>query len=235
SEKCIYGNAIYRSNEQEFRELTYKGFVTQESLITELEKNSIVLMVGRYMLEDTEYLTLIQTVPISTSSNEIEITSDDLPYTPPLLLFSVPVIPNSYFSNNEYGRESLMLYKKLYNGITGYKNIESKVKDWYQKMLYIIALDIEWNYAGNEQTSDNSNKGKTKAQIDINNHLESIEERYANSRKKQRTNLLPSSPSKPQKTDPQPNNSTPQNNKSLAKKFLQAVDQIKNAGPVPQK
>ncbi|CAG8820931.1 22100_t:CDS:2, partial [Gigaspora margarita] len=71
------------------------------------------------------------------------------------------------------------------------------------------ASDIKWNYAGNKQTSDNSNKEKTKAQTDINNHLE--------------------------KTDPQPNNSTPQNDKSPAEKFLQAIDQIKNAGPEPQK
>ncbi|KAF0538529.1 hypothetical protein F8M41_007736 [Gigaspora margarita] len=109
SKKYIYGNAVYRSNKQEFRELTYKSFVTQESLITELEKNSIVLIVGRYMLEDTEYLTLIQTVPIFTSSNKIEITSDDLLYTPLLLLFSAPIIANSHFFNNKYGRESLML------------------------------------------------------------------------------------------------------------------------------
>ncbi|CAG8548270.1 8946_t:CDS:1, partial [Racocetra fulgida] len=58
SDKYIHGNALYRTTnpETEFRELTYKGFITtQESLITELEKNSIVLMVGRYVLEDTEY------------------------------------------------------------------------------------------------------------------------------------------------------------------------------------
>ncbi|CAG8612817.1 13979_t:CDS:2 [Dentiscutata erythropus] len=269
SEKCIHGNAIYRTNnnEPEFRELTYKGFITQDSLIADLEKNSIALMIGRYVFEDAEYLTLIQTVPISTSTDDVEITPDDLPYTSPLLLFSAPVVPNSHFSNNEFGRESLMLSKKLYNGVTGHKNIESEVIVSYtnqngrynalkdnlkktvlsvigslkigaKKMLHIIATDIEWNYAGNEQTSDNSNKGKAKAQNDLNNHLESIEEKYTKlnspSKKRQRTNLPTPLPSKTQKTDPQnePQNNTskPPNNKSLNDNFLQAVSQIKNTG-----
>ncbi|CAG8817032.1 32403_t:CDS:1, partial [Racocetra persica] len=36
------------------------------------------------------------------------------------------------------------------------------------------------NYAGSEQFSENSNKGKRKGkpQSDINNHLETIEEKY---------------------------------------------------------
>ncbi|KAF0538530.1 hypothetical protein F8M41_007737 [Gigaspora margarita] len=114
-------------------------------------------------------------------------------------------------------------------------SVIGRLKIGIKKMLHIIASDIKWNYASNKQTSDNSNKEKTKAQTDINNHLESIKERHANSRKRQRTNLSPSSPSKSQKTDPQPNNSTSQNGKSPAKKFLQAIDQIKNAGPKPQK
>ncbi|CAG8604132.1 39340_t:CDS:2 [Gigaspora margarita] len=83
-------------------------------------------MVGCYVFKDAEYLTLVQTIPISTSTDEIEITPDNLPHSLPLLLYSAPVISNSYFSNNEFGRESFMLSKKLYNGVTGHKNIESE-------------------------------------------------------------------------------------------------------------
>ncbi|CAG8551161.1 15551_t:CDS:2, partial [Dentiscutata heterogama] len=211
SEKCINGTAIYRtnSNKEEFRELTYKDFVTQKSLITELEKNSIALMVGRYVFEDTEYLTLIQTVPISTFNNGIEITLDDLPYLSSLLLFSAPVIPNSTFP---------------ITNLIGAK-----------KMLHIIATDIEWNYVSNEQTSNNLNKAKAKAQGDINNHLEGIEEKYAKlnsfpSRKRQHANFLPASLSKTQKTELQNNNSKPQNDKSPTDNFLHAINQIKNTG-----
>ncbi|CAG8757995.1 23707_t:CDS:2 [Dentiscutata erythropus] len=187
-------SAIYRSNEEEFRELTYKDFITQKFLITKLEKNSIVLIIGRYVFEDAKYLTLVQTVLISTSSDEIEITPDDLSYSSSLLLFSASVISNFHFSNSEFGRESLMLSKKLYNGITGYKNIESEVI----------------NYASNEQTSNNTNKEKAKAQSDINDHLEE---------KNNTQILLPTSPSKPQKTEPQKNNPKLQNNKSTTDNF----------------
>ncbi|CAG8521042.1 5668_t:CDS:2, partial [Dentiscutata heterogama] len=196
-------------SQEEFKELTYKGFVTQESLITELEKNSIALMIGRY-------LTLIQTVPISISNDEIEITPDDLPYSSPLLLFSAPVISNSHFSNSEFDN-----LKKTVLSVIGRLNIGAK------KMLHIIATDIEWNYVGNEQISDNLNKEKAKAQGDINNYLEGIKEKYAKlnsfpSRKRQCTNFPPPSPSKTQKTEPQNNNSNPQNNKSPTDNFLHA-------------
>ncbi|CAG8699293.1 27505_t:CDS:2 [Dentiscutata erythropus] len=263
SETCIHRNAVYRtnSNKEEFRKLTYKGFIIQEFLITELEKNFIALMIGRY-------LTLIKTIPISTSNDEIKITPGDLLYSSLLLLFSASVIPNTHFSNNKFGKESLMLSKKLYNGATSYKNIETEIIVSYtnqnsqynvlkdnlkktvlsvirrlkigaKKMLHIIATDIKWNYASNEQTSDNSNKVKAKAQGDINDHLESIKEKYTklnsfSSKKKQCSNLLPTSSSKVQKTDPQSNNSKTQNDKSLANNFLQAIGQIKNIGTGPQ-
>ncbi|CAG8758642.1 8409_t:CDS:2, partial [Racocetra persica] len=152
-------------------------------------------------------LSLVQTIPISTSNYEIEVTSDDLLYMSPLLLFSVSIIPNLYFFNNEFGRESFMLTKKLYNSVTEYKNIESE------------------NYAGHEQTSNNSNKGKPKAQNDLNNYFKSIKEKYTKlnssfSRKRQRPNLLPSSSSKAKKTNLQNNNSTSQTDNSLTNNFF---------------
>ncbi|CAG8676097.1 1471_t:CDS:2 [Dentiscutata erythropus] len=234
SEKCVYGNAVYRtnSNKEKFRKLTYKGFITQESLITELEKNSIALIIGRYVFKDTEYLKPYQFPPPMT----IEITPDDLLYLSSLLLFFASIISNTHFSNNEFGKKSFMLSKKLYNGITGYKNIETKMIVSYtnqnsqyntlkdnlkktvlavigrlkigtKKMLHIIATDIEWNYVSNKQTSDNLNKAKAKAQGDINDYLESIEEKYtklnsSSSRKRQHSNLPPTSLSKAQKTNP---------------------------------
>ncbi|CAG8695058.1 4645_t:CDS:2, partial [Racocetra persica] len=129
SKKYVHGNAAYRTNnnEEEFRELTYKRFIaSQKSLITELEKNFIVLIVGRYILEDTEYLTLIQTIPISIS-DKIKLTSDNLSHGPLLLFYSAPVVSNSYFLDNEHGIESLLLSRKLYNGVNSHKNVESQL------------------------------------------------------------------------------------------------------------
>ncbi|CAG8751897.1 9280_t:CDS:2, partial [Dentiscutata erythropus] len=133
-------------------------------------------MIRRYVLEDAEYLTLVQTILISTSNDEIEITPDDLPYSSSLLLFFAPVVSNTHFSNNKFGRESLMLSKKLYNGVTGHKNIETEIIVSYtnQNGRYNALKDNlkKTNYASNEQTSNNSNKAKAKAQSDINDYFE---------------------------------------------------------------
>ncbi|CAG8732674.1 7315_t:CDS:1, partial [Racocetra persica] len=94
-------------------------------------------------------------------------------------------------------------------------------------------LRYRMNYAGHEQTFDNLNKRKAKAQNDLNNYLESIKKKYTklNSslfRKRQRPSLLPSSSSKAKKTNLQNNNSTPQTDNSLTNNFLQAIAQIRN-------
>ncbi|CAG8552288.1 21978_t:CDS:1, partial [Racocetra persica] len=195
-----------------------------------------------------------QTVPISTS-DEIELTPSDLPHASPLLLYSAFIISDFYFSNNDLGIESLMLSKKLYNSITRNKNIESEVIISYfnqnghydalknnlkkpvlfiirrlkvgtKKMLHLIASDIEWNYTSNEQSSETSNKEKRKAQNDINNHLDTIKEKYAKlsispSRKRKQSNLLTTSFSfKTQKASPETKSN-----------FLNTVSQIKNTDP----
>jgi len=60
SQKCISGNAVYRVNESDndFREIEFKGYNTSpESMVSELEKGSIALIVGRYVYEDMEYVS----------------------------------------------------------------------------------------------------------------------------------------------------------------------------------
>ncbi|CAG8852677.1 32823_t:CDS:2, partial [Gigaspora margarita] len=100
SEKFLTGSALYHVNNEDdkFREFTFKGFTaTPETLIVNFEKNSIVLMIGRYLYEDAEYLTLIQTVPISSSANDALLTPEDLPCAYFLLLFSALVFQNSFY------------------------------------------------------------------------------------------------------------------------------------------
>ncbi|RIB02240.1 hypothetical protein C2G38_2228372 [Gigaspora rosea] len=153
------------------------GFTSNpESLITNFEKNSIVLMIGRYVFhEKIEYISLIQTVPIFFQADS-SCTPEDLSYAFSLLIYSAPAVTNSYKSNNNIGRQSFMLSEKLYNAITGQKGIDSNVIVFYaninghydslkdslkktvlsvigrfkvssqSKIPYIISSEIEWSY-----------------------------------------------------------------------------------------
>ncbi|CAG8471451.1 15677_t:CDS:2 [Dentiscutata erythropus] len=182
SEKFLTGSALYRVNNEndKFREFTFKGFTaTPETLIADFEKNSIVLMIGHYVYEDTEYLTLIQTVPISFFANDTLLTPKDLLYASPLLLFSAPILQNSFLSLDG-NKECFILTKRLYNGVNNHKNIETKITVSYdnsnnrydiiknnikktvmsvigqlkigkKNTLHIIASDIKWNYASIEE------------------------------------------------------------------------------------
>ncbi|RHZ48673.1 hypothetical protein Glove_543g104 [Diversispora epigaea] len=185
NDKYVTGSALYRvkGDEDKFREIIYKGFTRiSETLIIDFEKDSIVLVIERYVYEENvEYVTLIQTVSISYSSDDFTNTQEDLLYSSPLLIYSAPALTNSYKSNDEIGRHSFLISKKLYNRVT----------------------NIEWNYAGNigkSQSLHFSNKGKTKSHEDLDNQLNIIDEKYAkiNSeslKKRKLNNFIPKSKS----------------------------------------
>ncbi|RIB03779.1 hypothetical protein C2G38_2224080 [Gigaspora rosea] len=259
NEKFLTGSALYHvsNKEDEFRQFNYKGFTaTPETLIENFEKNSIVLMIGCYVYEDTEYLTLIQTVPISSSTNDDTLLPEDLPYTSPLLLFSAPVLHNSFLSLGK-GRECFILSKRLYNGVNNHRNIDAKItvsydnsnnrydaiKNNLKKTVmsvigqlrigktntpHIIASDVEWNYAGTDsKPSNTSNGGKQKTKQSFDNLLNSIEEKYANMNSK--------SPNKKQRVNL---TSTARSNASIEKptttNVLNSVNEIKNRAPTSQ-
>ncbi|CAG8633219.1 4901_t:CDS:2, partial [Racocetra persica] len=124
----ITRTALYQINvdTDKFREITFKGFIkNSNSLITPFEKHAIVLIVGRYVYE--EDVTVIQSVPVSYSNNEYTLTPDDLLNSSPLLLYFAFVVPNSYIPDNNGNRESFMLARQLYNGITNNKHVDSKI------------------------------------------------------------------------------------------------------------
>ncbi|CAG8746689.1 14148_t:CDS:2, partial [Dentiscutata erythropus] len=129
-------------------------------------------------------ISLVQTVPISFSDNEYILTPPDLSHSSSLLLFSAPVVQGSYHPATNGGRESFMLSKHLYNGITNNKQVLSNIIVSYtnknkhynalknnmqrtvlsvierlkigtSKIPHIIAFDIKWTYLGSEpQYSD---------------------------------------------------------------------------------
>ena len=55
-------------------------------------------------------------------------SKDKLSYASLLLMYSAPVVPNSYFPDANYKTGSFMLSKKLYNTVNGNKDVESSKK-----------------------------------------------------------------------------------------------------------
>ena len=60
SERYIMGSAVYKVNDDEFQELTYKSFIgTEKNLISAFQLGIIVLMVRRYVYEENkEYVSI---------------------------------------------------------------------------------------------------------------------------------------------------------------------------------
>ncbi|KAF0488009.1 hypothetical protein F8M41_022434 [Gigaspora margarita] len=213
SDKYISETALYRidNDVDAFREITFKGFTSSsESLVSSLEKNSIALMIGRYVYEEnTEYIALIQTIPVLFSDTECVLTSSDLLYSLLLLLFSAPIVQGSYCPDNEGGRESFILTRRLYNGVTNNKHVPSNVivsyankNNWYNaiknnlqktgllvigrlkigssRVPHIVTSNIEWTYLINElQSSSSSSKEKLRSREELDTQLDNIEKKYA--------------------------------------------------------
>ncbi|CAG8578140.1 25303_t:CDS:2 [Dentiscutata erythropus] len=162
-DKYISGTALYCTNNDNdiFREITFRGFTgSSDCLISLFEKNFII--------------SLVQTISISSSDNEDILTPLDLPRSSPLLLFSVPIIQGSYHSNNGRGRESFILSKHLYNGITNSKHIPSNIIILYlnesselqysasnEKLTSVNFMDAIFQVCTNEHHSEPTNINPT--------------------------------------------------------------------------
>ncbi|CAG8729677.1 28790_t:CDS:2 [Dentiscutata erythropus] len=221
SKKFLTRSALYHVNnkDDEFREFTFKGFTaTPETLITDFEKNFIILMIGHY-------LTLIQTVPISSSANNALLTPEDLSYASPFLLFSAPILQNSFLSLDG-NKECFILTKRLYNGVNNHRNIEAKITVSYDNLnnqYDAIKNNIKktvMSVIGQLKIASNvSSEGKQKSKQDFNTLLESIEEKYVamNSlNKRQRVNLTSTSRS----------NSSRETATTM--NFMNTISQVKN-------
>ncbi|RIB06714.1 hypothetical protein C2G38_2216364 [Gigaspora rosea] len=164
--KFLNGTAVYRvsNDEDEFRELNYKGFTrNSDTLIVDFERNSIVLMIGRYVYhQNAEYLSLIQTIPLSSPQTDSDCVPEDLPYTFPLMIYFAPAITNSYKCKKGIESDVIMFYTNA-NG--RYDSLKEGLKksvilaigrlkiNTNSKIPHIISLEIEWSYAANESSS----------------------------------------------------------------------------------
>lgn len=131
-------------------------------------------------------LFLIQSIPLFDSDDEVRLTAEDLPNGAPLLIYSAPVVPDTYCAATSEETGSFILSKPLYNAVNKSKEIESCVTVSYlnaynrykamsiaiekrsifsvigrfmfskNKKLHLVASDIEWN-----QTTGNPQSSKT--------------------------------------------------------------------------
>ncbi|RIB21946.1 hypothetical protein C2G38_2175247 [Gigaspora rosea] len=148
-------------------------------------------------------------VSISSFERDYVLTSEDLPSSSPLLIYSAAVIADSYIPDNQGSKESFMMARQLYNGVTNNRNVESKVIVSYknknnrysamknnlkktvlsvieslkigsQKFAHILASDIEWTYVSNELSpSSTTTYAKGISEVKFNENLDDIEEKYA--------------------------------------------------------
>ncbi|CAG8679835.1 23412_t:CDS:2 [Dentiscutata erythropus] len=221
SDKYISGTAVYRAthNIDEFHEITFKGFTGNlDSLIVLFEENCILLFTGRYVYEDSEYVTLVQTVLLSYSEGDYVLTPEDLPNSSPLLIYSAPIVPNSYIPDNRGGQESFMLARSLYNEVT-ILSVIRYLKIRQSKLPHLIATDIEWTYVpGDSSPSTPSTTTKVSSQRELDTYLESIEEKYAT--------LTSQVPQKRQKLNIRPSHTKPLNNKLTSLNFPEIISQF---------
>ncbi|RIB00743.1 hypothetical protein C2G38_2300642 [Gigaspora rosea] len=255
NDKCISGTALYRINHNvdKLREITFKGFTaSSESLVVPFEKNSIVLMIRCYAYEDVEYITLVQTVPISSSEGDYVLTPEDLLSSSPLLIYSAAVIADSYIPDNQGGRKSFMIARLLYNGVTNNRNVESKVIVSYKnennrynamknnlkktvlsvigrlkigskKFSHILASDIKWTYVSNKPSASSTTiNAKGISEVEFDEDLNGIEEKYAT--------LTSQVPQKRQNTKHNINlhnsNNKRSNNKTTSLNFVDVISQV---------
>ncbi|RIB11477.1 hypothetical protein C2G38_2261577 [Gigaspora rosea] len=206
NDKCISGTALYRINHtvDKFREIMFKGFTaSSESIVMPFEKNSIVMMIGCYTYEDAEYSKAFRSLlPRGLYSYSRR------PSESPLLIYSATVVADFYISDNQGGRESFMMARQLYNGVTNNRNVESKVIVSYknennrysamknnlkktvlsvigrlkissQIFPHILTFDIEWTYVSNEPLpSSTTTYAKGISEVEFDEDLDGIEEKY---------------------------------------------------------
>ncbi|CAG8535879.1 445_t:CDS:2 [Gigaspora margarita] len=178
TDNFINKTALFRVaiNNDQLSELTFKGYTgNPDSLVIPFEKNTIILMVGRYMYEDKEHLSLVQATPVLSPDPNYIPTSNDLLLSLPLLIYSAMPVSGSYFSDSNSGRKSFMLARRLYNGITGTKNISSKVIVSYRNENKCYNA----TYFSEGQSPSACDKSNSHSCEDLDLHLDSIEKKYA--------------------------------------------------------
>ncbi|RIB08432.1 hypothetical protein C2G38_2211649 [Gigaspora rosea] len=195
---------------------------------------------------------ILQTVLITSSEGDYVLTPEDLPSSSLLLIYFAAIIADSYIPDNQGGRESFMMARLLYNGVTNNRNVESKVIVSYKnennrynamknnlkktvlsvierlkisskKFPNILASDIEWTHVSNELSASSTTiNAKGISEVESDEDLNSIEEKYAM--------LTSQVPQKRQNTKHNINlrnsNNKRSNNKTISFNFVNIISQV---------
>ncbi|RIB30939.1 hypothetical protein C2G38_2151319 [Gigaspora rosea] len=149
-------------------------------------------------------------------------TPENLPSSSPLLIYSAAVVADSYIPDNQGGRESFMIARQLYNGVTNNRNVET-FKDRIKKISHILVSDIEWTYVSNDPLpSSTTTNVKEISEVGFNEDLDGIKEKYAT--------LTSQVPQKRQNTRQNINlhnsNNKRSNNKNTSLNFVDIISQV---------
>ncbi|CAG8541062.1 13991_t:CDS:2 [Cetraspora pellucida] len=136
--KTWSGVAVYRTSDTEFNEYKFKAFCTNElSLIEDICKTNISLVIGRFVIENDELnVTIAQHVPLNILTINDESTIYDLPIALAFGIFSAPIQDPSMPERNG---AIFRLKKDVYNSLTSTTvpmavvckyNPQAKVIDW---------------------------------------------------------------------------------------------------------
>lgn len=146
--KFTAGTAVYRAADDEFIEYKFKAFCSEHTpLIEEIWKKNIALIVGRFALENNQYIffvfppiyqvTFNQYVPLNISSLGDEPTIYDLPIAPAFGFFTAP-IQDPAITENEQG--IFCLKKDVYNPYQSFVNTRFTPATLTLQMQLLAAL-----------------------------------------------------------------------------------------------
>ncbi|CAG8512956.1 14689_t:CDS:2, partial [Racocetra fulgida] len=117
SGKCYIGSVVYRTATKEFAEYKFKAFYIEESsLIEELTKKTITMIIGCFAFEDELNVMISQSVTLQIQMLQNEPIIYNLPIAPAFGIFSAPVQDPS----EPHGDNAIFHLKKgVYNSMNG--------------------------------------------------------------------------------------------------------------------
>ncbi|CAG8495690.1 7499_t:CDS:2, partial [Scutellospora calospora] len=114
----LTGIATLRSKHNEFVRYKYKAFTSADNkhIINKIEKNTIILIIRRFILENSELnVTILQAISLELKTIETNLSIYDLLTCPPFGNYSAPC---KFLNINEGGPSYFTLEHRSYNLLT---------------------------------------------------------------------------------------------------------------------
>ncbi|CAG8453972.1 16780_t:CDS:2 [Cetraspora pellucida] len=202
--KICNGTAVYKTGSNDFVEYKFKAFrLSETSLVEEITKSSISLVIGRFVFNEKELNVMIeQHTPLNVRTIEDFPTMYDLPVSPAFGVFTAPLQdPVTTNDDNAFFR----LKRDSYNGVTSSKitmsvlckydprgrhsNVADNIKRspvisvagelvTLKRSVCILGDVIEWTYPGQGNSSTSEDKAPAKNRKRRNEELEKLVEKF---------------------------------------------------------